>query len=261
MQGKKVVVGRMALCVPNTFQPNMSYAGELTTVVGFKPNQSLAKINTSVLPPSVRAMIESQKRGGLLVFQFEDGTKLDTCAPQGSDQLSPNLELAPGQTIAHAAIEAATPSLATTYVAVNASCPAAVAKVSTGTNFGHMLAEALTTSEFQRQLDETSHGGAGKHYLDVQLRNDSGKPIRAVEFAAVYADTMGDPSTSATFVSQNTKPIPAGGVFKASAMDRALTMQSGIGDVTVFVSRVRFNDDTFWSDNGSHSCQFKTTLK
>jgi hypothetical protein len=261
LKGKRVAVGRMALCVPNTYQPNLAYAGKTATVVGFKPNASLNGINMALLPASTRAMFDNLKLGGVLLFQFDDGTKLETCGPQGSDQLSPNLDLAPGQTIDQAADAPDTPALSVANAAPNASCPASVVKLSSGTNFGHTLAEALTTSEFQRQLDATSHGGVSKHYLDVRVRNDSGKPIRAFEFAAVYADTMGDASTSTMFVSQNTKAIPAGVIFKASAMDRELTMQSGVGEVSVFVSRVRFEDDTFWTDNGSHSCRLRTALK
>ena len=36
LRGKKVMVGRIALCVPNSFQPNLAYAGKIATVVGFK---------------------------------------------------------------------------------------------------------------------------------------------------------------------------------------------------------------------------------
>ncbi|MGN6057468.1 MAG: hypothetical protein ACTHOI_02645 [Sphingomicrobium sp.] len=262
LQGKKVVVGRLALCVPNTFQPNLTYAGQTATVVGFKPYQMLNNVALTGLPPSARAMIENIRKGGTLLLQFGDGTKLDTCAPQGSNQLSPNLDLAPGETIqtVHAApTVVAGPAAAA--AAATQSCPVTVIKVSSGDSFGHVLLDAITTSEFQRQLDETTHGGVGKHYLDIQVRNDSGKPIKAFEFSAVYADKMGDESTSATFVSQNDKSIAAGALYKASAMDRALLMQNGSGEVTVYVARVRFGDDSFWQDNGSRSCRLKTSLK
>ena len=40
-------------------------------------------------------------------------------------------------------------------------------------------------------------------------------------------------------------------------MDRVERSRNGMGDVKVFISRIRFGDNTMWEDNGSHSC-FKT---
>lgn len=273
LQGKKVVVGRVALCVPNTFQANLNYAGKTATVVGFKPNQTLSSVNLGMIPASARAMIENQKKGGVLVLQFEDGTKLDTCAPQGSNQLSANLDLAPGETlpigsVGQSPIPSTTSAMngfagapAATAASSPQACPVDVIKVSAGDSFGHMLVDALTTSELQRQIDEVNHGGVGKHYLDVQFRNDSGKPVRAFEFSAVYANSMGDEGASATFQSQNGKSIRPAAIFKTYAMDREFLMQNGRGDVTVYVDRVRFEDDSLWQDNGSRSCALKASLK
>jgi hypothetical protein len=266
LQGKRVVVGRLALCVPSTFTPNPSYAGKTATVVGFRPNQSLNRVSVGMMPIGARAMVENLKKGGILVLQFDDGTKLDTCADMGSNQLSSNLELAPGEKVAIPQ-PASTPLAAPNGIpAVAASdvaqhCPLGVIKVSAGDSFGHMLVDALTTSELQRQIDQVNHGGVEKHYLDIKVRNDSDKPVKAFEFAAVYADKMGDESTSAAFISQNDKTIIPGSFYRASAMDRSLVMQNGTGDVTVYVARVRFSDDTLWSDNGSRSCSMKIPLK
>ena len=272
LRGKKVMVGRIALCVPNTFQPNLAYAGQIATVVGFKANQTLNSVNLAMLPPGTRAMMQNIKMGGVLLLQFEDGTKLDTCAPQGSNQLSPNLELAPGETIPAGSVasnsmpptmtgDAPASAPATITASAPQSCPLALVKVSAGDSFGHMLVDTLTTSELQRQIDEVNHGGVGKHYLDVQVRNDSGKPVRAFEFSAVYANSMGDEGASATFDSQNDKSIKAGSVYKISAMDRDLLIQNGRGEVMVYVSRVRFDDDSLWLDNGSRSCRLKASFR
>jgi len=124
-----------------------------------------------------------------------------------------------------------------------------------------MLVDTLTTSELQRQIDQANHGGMDKHYLDIQVRNDSGRGVEAFEFAAVYANKMGDESTSATFVSQNNKPIRTGATYKTSAMDRELVLENGNGDVTLFVARVRFEDGSIWEDNGSRSCRLKARLR
>jgi len=272
LQGKTVIVGRLPLCVPNTYQPNLAYAGKAARVIELKRDRALTNLSTANLPPNSRAMVENLKKGGLLVLQFEDGTKLDTCAPQGSDQLSSNLEVAPGETVT---VSTSTPSSDMTrsigtnvyatpearFAAAPQSCPMAVIKASSGYSFGHMLVDVLTTSELQRQIDEVNHGGVEKHYLDVQVRNDSGKPVRAFEFSAAYSDRMGDESTSASFVSQNNKPIRAGDVYKTSAMDREFMMQNGRGDVTLYIARVRFEDDTQWQDNGSRSCGLKAALR
>jgi len=137
-----------------------------------------------------------------------------------------------------------------------------VTKVTSGDGgFGHALAEGLTTSEFQRQLDQTAHGGHSKHYLDMRMRNNSSKPIAAIESVVVYANKMGDETMRDTLVSQNTKPIKPGEEHKSYAMDRAERTQNGTGDVILYISRVRFEDNTFWQDNGSHSCSLSNKVK
>jgi hypothetical protein len=48
----------------------------------------------------MRASIDNMKNGTILLLQFDDRTKLDTCEPQTANQLSTRISLAPGQTIA-----------------------------------------------------------------------------------------------------------------------------------------------------------------
>jgi hypothetical protein len=264
--GKKVIVGRIPLCVPNTYNANLSYAGKPAVVAGFKPNTQLNAPIFAGLPPALRAQMADLKKGGTLLFQFDDGTKLDTCVVQGLSALAPNLELVPGETIAvPPPAQSPTQALAArTALAAGAShqqCPISVVKVGSGNSFGHLVVDSLTTSELQRQIDETNHGGMGKHYLDIQVRNDSAKAVKAFEFSAVYADRMGDDASSASFVSQNDRPIASGAVYKTSAIDRDQIGQSGTGDVSVYVSRVRFADDSFWQDDGSRSCARKSAVK
>jgi len=141
-------------------------------------------------------------------------------------------------------------------------CPVIVTKVTSGDGgFGHALAEGLTTSEFQRQLDTTTHGGHDKHYLDMRMRNNSSKSIAAIESVVVYANKMGDETTRDTLISQNTKPIKPGDEHKSYSMDRTERTQNGAGQVTLYISRVRFEDNTFWQDNGSHSCSLSNKAK
>jgi hypothetical protein len=99
------------------------------------------------------------------------------------------------------------------------------------------------------------------HYLDVRMRNGSDKPVRAIEAFAVYANAMGDEGASTTLLTQNNKGIKAGGEYKCYAVDTWERSSNGVGDLTVYVSRVRYEDNTFWQDNGSHSCSLITRIK
>jgi hypothetical protein len=283
--GKKVVIGRMPLCVPKTYNTNLTYSGKTATVVSFKPGNT-PKISPSAMnrmAPNMREQLLDLQKGGILLFRFEDGSQLDTCATMGQKTLSENLELAPGETIAAAAAQpasaaspssqgvttASAPGLSTTSLTSAATtpttpqeCPVVVTKVTSGDGgFGHALAEGLTTSEFQRQLDQTAHGGHSKHYLDMRMRNNSSKPIAAIESVVVYTDKMGDETTRDTLVSQNTKPIKPGEEHKSYSMDRSERVQNGTGNVTLYISRVRFEDNTFWQDNGTHSCSLSNKVK
>ena len=40
--GKNVIVGRLPLCVPNSYTANLAYAGKPATVVSYTPNAALA---------------------------------------------------------------------------------------------------------------------------------------------------------------------------------------------------------------------------
>jgi hypothetical protein len=263
--GKQIIVHRLPLCEPGTFTVDRVHAGKQATVVSAKPTKyppmSQAVLNR--LTPEMRSMLEDQRKAATLVLQFEDGMKLDTCAPIGPKKLAENLELAPGQTLDPVAIGNPSSSLAVSSAnAPPQECPVAVTKVtSSDGGFGHGLADALTTSEFERQLDKTTHGGKEKHYLDMRMQNNSSKPIRAIESVVVYANVMGDESLRDTLLSQNKNPIKPGDEHKSYFMDRSLQSANGRGDVTVYVSRVRFEDNTFWQDNGSHSCSLTSKIK
>ena len=260
LAGKKVVVGRLPLCVPNTYTVNLTYAGKPATVVSYAPNAMLARYRTGMsrMPAGARATMEDARRGGKLTFRFEDGTVLDSCGDMMLSQLAPNLELAPGETIVIPAVAANAPAPG----GVGAQeCPLAVASLSSGLSFGHALVDALTNSRLQTQIDEAENGGVGKNYLDVRVRNDSKKAVKAFEYTAVYRDAMGDETTSPTYVSQNTQPIKPGAFFKSATMDRVQRSQTGRGDVKVYISRVRFDGDSMWEDNGSRSCSAMAASK
>jgi hypothetical protein len=179
----------------------------------------------------------------------------------GPSKLADYLELVPGQTLTQ--VPQMTPMQPVSPAAVfPQECPVAVVKVTSSQGgFGHSLSDTLTTSEYERQTDTVIHEGQERHYLDMRMLNKSAKPIRAIESVVVYSNVMGAESTHETLVSQNQKPIKPGQEYKSYFMDRSLQSANGLGDVTVYVEKIRFSDDTFWQDNGSHSCKLTSQIK
>jgi hypothetical protein len=270
--GKKVSVGRLPLCEPNTYSVTLLYAGQVATVIAVKKGH-LPKLSSAVLarmPDSSRDLLIDAENAGTLLLQFSDGKQFDTCGPIGPSRLSQDMNLAPGETVpmpepspAPAPSRPVTGSIPTSQPGpTTGECPVVVTAVSSGDGgFRHALADALTTSEFERQLDETEHGAQAKHYLDFSVRNASDKAILGVEAVAQYTNRMGDALASSTLVSQNTRPIKPGEEYRVYSMDRAQWVQSGVGDVTLFINRVRFTDGTFWADSGGHSCSMAANSK
>ena len=284
LMGKQVVIGRIQLCVPKTFTRTLAYSGKTATVVAVtpNPNKPIPPSALATMAPDMREMMEDSQKGATLLFQFEDGTKFDTCAPVGPKMLSQRIDLAPGQNImpltpqtvatnvaagSTVPVSSALPTMQSTTAVATApaspqECPVMITKLTSGDGgIGHAFADAMTTSEFQRQLDETSHGGHAKHYLDIRERNNSAKPIAAVEEIIVYFNKMGDETLRDKVVSQNKKSIAPGAERKSFVMDRTQATANGAGTVTMYINRVRFEDDSVWQDNGSHSCSFSNKAK
>ena len=102
LTGKRVIVQRMPLCQPGTFTHVLDYAGKQATVVSLKPSSlmpAISKKAMDMMKPEARAMVEDAQKAATILVQFEDGTRLDTCAPIGPRMISNYLELAPGQTV------------------------------------------------------------------------------------------------------------------------------------------------------------------
>jgi hypothetical protein len=109
--GKKVIIGRGTfVCQPNTYTVDTSRSGKLATVVSVTPKRgsSLSQSQLSRMPEQMREMMLDQQKAATIVYQFEDGKKLDSCAPLGPKALSEGqaglggLLLAPGETLASA---------------------------------------------------------------------------------------------------------------------------------------------------------------
>ena len=264
--GKKAVAQRMPFYEPGTYRAiSKAYAGQTVTIIDVKPSAMYPGMPTltvgqmASLLPELRQSFENVRNAATVVVLFADGTKADTGAmPIMPSTLSSYLEVIPDQTAT--AASAINPTLAVPLP--KQECPVVVTKAtSTNGGFGHALADAMTKSEFERAVEKAQNGGHDPHYLDVRMRNGSNKSVRAIEAFAVYANAMGDEGEQVTLLTQNDKAIKPGGEYKSYAVDTQTRSSNGIGDVTVYVSRVRYEDNTFWQDNGSHSCSLTTKVK
>jgi hypothetical protein len=266
--GKNVIVQRMPLCTPGTFTTVLSYAAKQAVVVSLKPsNISIPPLSPAVrrrLPPETVAMMDDQRKAMVILVRFEDGATLDTCGPVSPTKLSTYFEIVPGQIPAAANQQTTNPASMSTMVASFPAqqCPVTVTKAtSTSGGFRHALADSMTKSTYERAVERASNGGHDPHYLDVRMRNNSAQAVKAIEAIAAYTDKMGDRGAQQPILSQNEKDIPPKGEYKGYAVDTAERWRNGIGEVTVYVTRVRFQDNSFWQDNGSHSCSLTTNVK
>lgn len=100
--GKKVIVQRLPLCQPGTFNYDVSRSGKQATVVSAKAAKAHALPSSALarLTPDMRELLLDQQKAALLLLQFDDGAKFDTCAALGPKKLSEYLELAPGESLA-----------------------------------------------------------------------------------------------------------------------------------------------------------------
>jgi hypothetical protein len=99
--GKKVIIQRMPLCEPGTYNTVLAYAGKQGTVLSAKPSNMihLSESVMSRMKPEARAMMEDQQKAATLLVQFDDGKKLDTCAAIGPARISSYFELVEGETL------------------------------------------------------------------------------------------------------------------------------------------------------------------
>ena len=97
--GKQVIAQRMPLCQPGTYTTVLAYAGKQGKVISLKPSSitHLSESTMSRLAPDARALMEDAQKAATILVQFEDGTKLDTCAPIGPRKLLDYFEVAPGE--------------------------------------------------------------------------------------------------------------------------------------------------------------------
>jgi hypothetical protein len=98
---KKINVGRLPLCEPGTYKVDLGHAGMEATVLSANPSNTpaLPKSVLDKMSPNMRGMMLDQQKAALLLLQFGDGTKRDSCAAIGPKKLGEYIELSPGQTL------------------------------------------------------------------------------------------------------------------------------------------------------------------
>ena len=214
--GKQVIVQRVPLCQPGTFNAVFTYAGKPATVVSLKPKkmQPLPRNVMNRLPQGeARELLEG--KGATILVKFEDGTQLDSCAAITPTKLPDYFELVAGQSLEREPVSPVTTSATSTVSLPPQECSVSVVKVtSTDGGFRHALADGLTKSQLERDLEKARNGGHDAHYLDTRMRNDSQKLIKAIEAFVVYLDKMGDQSARQTILSQNDKSVPPKGDYR-----------------------------------------------
>ena len=99
--GKKINVGRLPLCEPRTYTVDFQHAGMEATVLSANASSTrvLPKSVLDKVSPAMRDIMLDQQKAALLLLQFGDGAKRDTCAAIGPKKLAEYIELAPGETL------------------------------------------------------------------------------------------------------------------------------------------------------------------
>jgi hypothetical protein len=98
LAGKRVKVLRIPLCQPGTYTVDLTYAGKQATVLSANKQTMATPVSSNILdrmPPAARATLEDLYASVTLLLQFDDGTKLDTCAPIGPRKIGDSVELLP----------------------------------------------------------------------------------------------------------------------------------------------------------------------
>lgn len=113
--GKKINVQRLPLCEPGTYKGDFEHAGMVATVISEQPSKMVPTLSKTVLdrvPPNLRDTMLDEQKAALLLLQFEDGIKRDTCAAIGPKRLAGYIQLAPGETLVPAPGAAAAATVA-----------------------------------------------------------------------------------------------------------------------------------------------------
>jgi hypothetical protein len=271
--GRKAIVQRMPFYQPGTFQqiPN-TYAGQTVTIIEVKPSTMFAMMPTltasqmASLPPQSQQAIENTKTASTIVVQFQDGTKADTGAmPVMASTLPTYLDLLPDQNPSPA-VPTSTASAATPApIPPNSSCPATVTKAACG--------QAATKQDCPLKLTKIKYAGFGTglaadmlgmtgQYIpnspyEIHVTNQSDKETRVIEITTQFFNPMGDVAyiDNGNIVQTKLKP----GQSRTTLGTTPLGMlQSDAPSMRAWVTRIKFKDGSFWTDDGSQSCAIES---
>ena len=116
------------------------------------------------------------------------------------------------------------------------TCPVQIEKIGNGAKAG-MMAGLL---------------GAGPlgHPLEIRYANRSDKPVAAIRFGVGYLNSMHELSYVGTVDTKDSHLLKPGKSYGVVSSEIFGTEKKPMA----WVEKVRFSDDTYWSDDGSRSC-------
>jgi hypothetical protein len=301
--GKQVIVQRTILCPPATLKWTLDYAGKTATVISLKPGpQTFAVRHPEKLPPQIRALWEDQQRAAIILVQFEDGTRLDSCTAISPAKLSDHFELVQGHTLEVAKAPTPTPNailtptpvptlaLAPATSTLSVAAAAQQVSVSPTLDLNMLVGKRVIVQQVglcQPGTLAVSLDYAGKQATVVSLKPVDGLPMAkilvqfddgaqldscmplTVSSRSLYFELVPRPTTATSLPPGTLTPsITAAPVSSTQecpvTVVKATSTNGGFRHafaVTVYVSRVRFEDNTFWKDNGSRSCALTSKIK
>jgi hypothetical protein len=271
--GRSAIAQRMPFYKPGTYeQIPKTYAGQTVTIIEVKPSAMFAMMpnltasQLESLPLQSQQAIENTKTASTIVIQFHDGIKADTGPmPVMASTLPTYLELLPDQD-ALAAVSAPTaPTVASSVVPANSSC-STVTKAACG--------QATMQQDCPLKLTKIKYAGFGtglaaamlgmtNRYVpteayEIHVTNQSDKETLVVEMTTQFFNLMGDVAYTDNGSLVETKLKP--GKSKVTLGTTPLgIVTSNAPSMRAWVTRIKFKDGSFWTDDGSQSCAIKAT--
>lgn len=262
--GRSAVVQRMPFYQPGTFQQiPKTYAGQTVTIIEVKPSTMFAMMpiltagQMASLPPQSQQAIENTKTASTIVVQFQDGTKADTGAmPVMASTLPTYLELLPDQNPSPVVPTSATPA----RMPPNSSCP-------TMTNA--TCRPAPTKQDCPLKLTKIKYAGFGiglaaamlgmtGEYIpnspyEIHITNQSDKEMRVIEMITQFFNPMDDVAyvDDGKIIQTKLKPGKSNIALGTTPWG---TFQRDLPSMRAWVTRIKFKDGSFWTDDGSQSC-------
>ena len=241
--GKQVVVQRTGLCQPGTFNAVLSYAGKTATVLAVTP-KNMPQIPQSAMnripQGQMRELLEG--KGAILLFKFEDGTELDSCAAITPSTMSDFLALVPGQTIE----PAPRPITSNAPPTQPQDCPVSIANLTTGNSFKASMLVSMESQGSSRSI--------GKSFLTVKYQNDSSKEVTGIRFRVSYFNSVQEVQHVSDVITPTGAKLKPKKSFSVVQPDWVFVGTEKM-QLAGWVDKVVFADGTSWIDDGTHACK------